>query len=128
MADQHIRSGSPYEADYGFSRAVRVDDRVFVAGTAPIPPPNQEVAATAYDQMMRCGEIMLDAIRQAGGGPADVVRTRMFITDVAEADEVGRAHREVFGVAAPAATMVVVAGLLDSAWRVEAECEALIQS
>jgi len=101
---------------------------VFVAGTAPIPPPNQEVAATAYDQMMRCGEIMLDAIRQAGGGPADVVRTRMFITDVAEADEVGRAHREVFGVAAPAATMVVVAGLLDSAWRVEAECEALIQS
>jgi enamine deaminase RidA (YjgF/YER057c/UK114 family) len=123
MAEQHIRSGSPYEAEYGFSRAVRVDNRVFVAGTAPIPPPHQEVADTAYDQMLRCGEIMLDAIGQAGGSPADVVRTRIYITDAADAAEIGRAHREIFGVAAPAATMVVVAGLLDAAWRVEAECE-----
>ena len=128
MADQHVRSGSPYEGEYGFSRAVRVGDRVFVAGTAPIAPPGEEVAASAYDQMLRCGEIMLEAVRSAGGGPLDVVRSRMFITDASEADEVGRAHREVFGEASPAATMVVVAGLLDPAWKVEAECEALIQT
>ncbi|MCJ7726898.1 MAG: Rid family hydrolase [Acidimicrobiia bacterium] len=128
MADQRVRSGSPYEAEYGFSRAVRVGDRVIVAGTAPIPSPGDAVAATAYQQMLRCGEIMVEALRSAGAAAGDVVRTRMFLTDAADADEVGRAHREVFGAAAPAATMVAVAALLDPAWRVEAECEAIIRS
>ncbi len=128
MGDQHISSGSPYESTYGFSRAVRVGDRVMVAGTAPIPPEGEEVAATAYEQMLRCGEIMLGALGQAGAAAGDVVRTRMFIIDPADADEVGRAHRQVFGEASPAATMVVVAGLLDPAWLVEAEAEAMIRS
>ena len=126
MADQHVRSGSPYEEQYGFSRAVREDDRVVVAGTAPIPPPGEAVAPTAYLQMLRCGEIMVEALRAAGSDPAHVVRTRMYLTDPADADEVGRAHRELFGSAVPASTMVVVAALLDPAWRVEAECEAVI--
>jgi enamine deaminase RidA (YjgF/YER057c/UK114 family) len=122
---QRVRSGSPYEEAYGFSRAVRTGDRVLVAGTAPIPAGGAGVAATAYLQMLRCAEIAVAALAEAGAGPADVVRTRMFITDPADADEVGRAHREVFGEASPAATMVVVAGLLDPSWRVEIEVEAV---
>jgi len=128
MTDQRVQSGSPYEGEYGFSRAVRIEDRVIVAGTAPIPPQGAVAASTAYEQMLRCGEIMVESLRKAGAAPGDVVRTRMFITDAADADAVGRAHREIFGAAAPAATMVVVAALLDPAWMVEAECEAIIQS
>ena len=128
MTDQRVQSGSPYEGEHGFSRAVRIDDRVIVAGTAPIPPQGDVAASTAYEQMLRCGEIMVESLRKAGAAPGDVVRTRMFITDAADADAVGRAHREIFGAAAPAATMVVVAALLDPAWMVEAECEAIIQS
>jgi enamine deaminase RidA (YjgF/YER057c/UK114 family) len=75
--------------------------------------------------MLRCGEIALVALAEAGAGPADVVRTRMYITDQADADEIGRAHRTVFGAAAPAATMVVVAGLLEPEWKVEIEVEAI---
>jgi enamine deaminase RidA (YjgF/YER057c/UK114 family) len=83
------------------------------------------VAETAYEQMLRCGEIVGRALEQLGSSADDVVRTRMFITDAADADEVGRAHGELFGVARPVATMVVVAGLLDPAWKVELEVEAI---
>lgn len=121
-----MRSGSPYEDQVGFSRAVRVGERVFVAGTAPIPPPGESLAATAYEQMLRCGEIVSEALAQAGASPADVVRTRMFIVDPADADEIGRAHKELFGSAAPAATMVVTT-LLEPAWRVEIEVDAIIR-
>lgn len=121
-----FNSGSSYEPAYGFSRAVRVGDRVLVAGTAPIPHPGEEVAETAYRQMLRCGQIVIAALEEAGASPADVVRTRMYIVDAADADEVGRAHREIFGDAAPAATMVVVAGLVHPAWKVEVEVEAVV--
>ena len=119
-----IQSGSPYEDRYGFSRALRVGDRVLVAGTAPIPPNGEATAATAYAQMPRCGEIALDALGQAGASVAEVVRTRMFIVDPADADDVGRANNEVFGAARPVATMVVVKDLLDPDWKVEIEVEA----
>ncbi len=127
MSRRHARSGSPYEARYGFSRAVRIGDRILVAGTAPIPPPGEEVAATAYEQMWRCGEIALAAITDLGGTAADVVRTRMFLVDPADADEVGRAHHELFGAAAPAATMLAAGALLDPAWRIEIEVEAITE-
>lgn len=122
------RSGSPYEERYGFSRAVRVGDRIEVAGTAPVPEPGDTLAESAHDQMLRCGTIALAAIEQLGGGAADVIRTRMYITDPADADEVGRAHRELFGAAMPAATMVVVRALLDPGWRVELEVVAQVSS
>jgi len=125
MARRNIASGSPFEPQVGFSRAVRVGDRVLVAGTAPIWPddfvdPDPAVQAT------RCLEIMLAALEEAGGAPTDVVRTRMFITDMRDAGAVGRAHGEVFGEIRPAATMVVVAGLLDERWKVEMELEAVV--
>ena len=76
--------------------------------------------------MLRCGAIALGALAEAGASADDIVRTRMFITDAADADEVGRAHGELFGVARPAATMVVVAGLIDPSWKVEIEIEAIV--
>lgn len=127
MPKSRARSGSPYEDRYGFSRGVRVGSRIEIAGTAPIPPEGEPVAATAYEQTMRCGHIALAALEELGGSAADVVRTRMYITDAADADDIGRAHRELFGDASPAATMVVVAALLDPAWMVEIEVEAQVQ-
>jgi enamine deaminase RidA (YjgF/YER057c/UK114 family) len=120
------RSGSPYEPRYGFARAVRVGDRVLVAGTAPIPPAGEAIAPDAYRQTLRCGEIALKALQELGAGAGGVVSTRMYIVDPADADEVGRAHNELFGLASPAATMVVVASLLDPAWKVELELEAVV--
>jgi enamine deaminase RidA (YjgF/YER057c/UK114 family) len=76
--------------------------------------------------MVLCGRIALSAVEALGGTAADVVRTRMYITDPDDAAEIGRAHRELFGAAPPAATMVVVARLLDPAWKVEIEVEAVI--
>jgi len=77
--------------------------------------------------MLRCGQIAIAALADLGGSADEVVRTVMYITDPADADEVGRAHHELFGVASPAATMVVVKGLLDDAWRVELEVTAVVR-
>lgn len=126
MERRHVRSGSPYEERYGFARGVRVGDRIEVAGTAPIPPPGEMTAVTASEQMLRCGAIAVAALEDLGATTADVVRTRMFITDPSEADEIGRAHQQIFGDARPVSTMVVVAELLDPAWKVEIEVEALV--
>jgi enamine deaminase RidA (YjgF/YER057c/UK114 family) len=122
---QRVSSGSPYEPTIGFSRAVRVGDRVLVSGTAPVWPdgscdPDPEA------QARRCLEIVIAALAEAGAQPADVVRTRMFVTSADHADAVGRAHGEVFAAVRPAATMVVVAGLLDDRWKVEIEAEAVL--
>lgn len=124
---QLIASGSPYERTVGFSRAVRVGDRVMVAGTAPIWP-DGHVDPDPETQAERCLEIMLAALAEAGAAPADVVRTRSFIVDAADQDAVGRAHGRVFGSIRPASTMIVVAGLVDPRWRVEMEAEAIIGS
>ena len=125
MTRMQVESGSPYEKLYGFCRGLRRGRRVEIAGTAPIPELGTEVAATAYEQMLRCGEIAIKALEQMGSSADEVIRTRMYITDAGYADEVGRAHGELFGIARPVATMVVVAGLLDPAWKVELEVEAL---
>lgn len=125
MSRQNVSSGSPFESVIGFSRAVRVGDRVLVAGTAPIWP-EDFVDPDPGAQARRCLEIMLDALEQAGGRPEDVVRTRMFLADAAHADAVGAAHGQVFSEIRPAATMVVVGGLLDPRWVVEMELEAIV--
>jgi len=122
---QRVASGSPYEPAVGFSRALRVGDRVLVSGTAPIWPdgscdPDPEAQAA------RCLEIVLAALAEAGAGPGEVVRTRMYLVDPADWEAVGRAHAAVFAGTRPAATMVVVAALLDPRWRVEIEAEALL--
>ncbi len=122
---QRISSGSPYEAPIGFSRAVRVGDRVLVSGTGPVWP-DGECDPDPLTQAARCFDIALEALSQAGATAADVVRTRMYVTDAADWQAVGRAHGQVFGEVRPAATMVVVAGLVDPRWRVEIEMEAVV--
>lgn len=118
-----VSSGSSYEPVIGFSRAVRAGKRVLVAGTAPIFP-DGSCPHDAGKQARRCFEIIVDALREAGAAPEHVVRTRMFLTHASDWEAVGRAHGEVFRAARPAATMVVVSGLLDPRWRVEIEAEA----
>ena len=126
MARRNVSSGSPYEPVIGFSRAVVAGDRVFVAGTAPVMPDGGEPPTDAYGQAARCLEIVLDALREAGAGPEHVVRTRTFLTDAADWEEVGRAHGEVFADVRPASTMIVVRGFLDPRWRVEMEADAIL--
>lgn len=123
---ERIGSGSRYEESIGFSRAVVVGNRVLVSGTAPVPAPGEEVAIDAGDQMRRCGEIIAAALAEAGTDLSRVVRTRMFITDPDDAAVVGAVHAKLFAMARPAATMVVVAALLDPAWKVEVEAEAVL--
>ncbi|HEV3124245.1 MAG TPA: RidA family protein [Candidatus Dormibacteraeota bacterium] len=122
---RRTRSGSPYEDLIGFSRAVRVGDRVLVSGTAPVWP-DGSCADDAEVQAARCFEIIIGALAELGAGASDVVRTRMYIVDPGDADAVGRAHRAAFADAAPAASMVVVARLLDPRWKVEIEAEAVV--
>ena len=122
---QLVSSGSPWEPVIGFSRAVRIGDRVLVAGTAPIWP-DGSVDPDPGLQARRCLEIILAALAEAGAGPENVVRTRTYLTDAAFAEPVGKVHGEVFGAVRPASTMIVVAGLLDERWKVEFEAEAVL--
>jgi len=120
-------SASPFEPVYGYSRAVRVGDRIEVAGCAPIEPDGSSTVGDAGVQAARCLAIIGEALAALGGSPADVVRTRMFITDPADADLVGRAHGAMFGDVRPAATMIVVSALIRPEWKVEIEAEAIIE-
>ena len=117
---------SPYEAAYGFARALRVGDRILVSGTAPVEPDGSSTPGDAAAQTRRCFAIILKAIEELGGSAGDVVRTRMYITDPADADAVGAVHGELFRDVRPASTMVVVAALLRPEWRIEIEAEALV--
>ena len=123
---RRITGHSPYEPVFGFSRAVVAGDRVLVSGTAPVPPGGAPPPADAYAQAKLCLELIGEALIRAGTSLEHVVRTRMFITDVARWPEVARAHGEVFADVRPAATAVIVAGLLDPAWLVEIEAEAVL--
>jgi enamine deaminase RidA (YjgF/YER057c/UK114 family) len=122
---QRISSGLPYELILGYSRAVRVDNLVFVSGTTPNWPdgsidPDPEV------QLRRCFEIVQNALMEAGGSLDDVVRTRIYLTDPRYAHAVERVHGELFTEVRPANTTIVVAALLNPAWKVEVEVDAVI--
>lgn len=122
MARTNISGGSPFEPIIGFSRAVRVGNLVFLAGTAPVGAENEDAAG----QTRRVFAIAEKALAEAGASFKDVVRTRMFLTHVEDWEAVGRVHGEFFSAIRPAATMVVVAELLNPAWRVEIEMDAIV--
>jgi enamine deaminase RidA (YjgF/YER057c/UK114 family) len=124
---RHRISGhSPYEPVFGFSRALVAGDRVLVAGTAPVPPGGGPPPAGPYAQARLCLDLIGEALAKAGTSMEHVVRTRMFLTGAEHWEEVARAHGEVFAAIRPAATAVIVAGLLDPAWLVEIEAEATL--
>jgi enamine deaminase RidA (YjgF/YER057c/UK114 family) len=122
-----VASGAPYEELYGYSRAVRVGDRVLVSGTAPIWP-DGHVDPDPGVQARRCFEIILAALAEVDAGPEHVVRTRMYITDPAISEVVGLAHGEVFGDIRPATSMIVVTQLIDPRWLLEIEAEAVLET
>ncbi len=122
---QRISSGSPFEPTIGFSRAVRVGDRVLVSGTGPVFADGR-CPDDAGAQARRCFEIIEAALKEAGTGLADVVRTRLFLTSADDVEAVSAVHGALFGAIRPAATMVLVAGLVVPAWKVEIEAEAVL--
>ncbi|PKP64664.1 MAG: hypothetical protein CVT85_09745 [Alphaproteobacteria bacterium HGW-Alphaproteobacteria-7] len=123
---QWATSVSPFETTFGFARAVREGNRIIVAGTGPVELDGSTTPGGAAAQAERCCTIIRAAIEELGGSAADVVRTRMLLTDPADQEAVGAVHARFFGAARPAATMAGVAWLCRPEWRVEIEAEAAI--
>lgn len=122
---KNIRSGAPWESEVGYCRAVRVGPHIVVSGTAPVGEDGRVVGVgDAYAQAKRCIEIIAAALEEAGASLDNVVRTRMFVTDIECWSDVARAHREAFGKVMPATTMVQVSRLIDPAMLVEIEADA----
>jgi enamine deaminase RidA (YjgF/YER057c/UK114 family) len=119
---QNISGSSPFEPRIGFSRAVRIGNAVHVSGTGPVGADQ----APVEDQTRQVFKIIEQALAGAGATLRDVVRTRMYLTHAADWEAVGRVHGELFGDIRPAATMVVVAALLNPSWRIEIEAEAIL--
>jgi enamine deaminase RidA (YjgF/YER057c/UK114 family) len=122
----NISSGGPWEAIVGYSRAVRLGQQVFVAGTTAVTPAGIVGPGDPYLQAMQALCTIQASLEQAGASLHHVVRTRMFVTDISQWQAVGRAHGEFFGAIRPAATMVQVCQLIDPALLVEIEAEAVI--
>jgi enamine deaminase RidA (YjgF/YER057c/UK114 family) len=121
-ARQNISGNSPFEPRIGFSRAVRMGNTVHVSGTGPVGADQ----ASAEDQTRQVFKIIEQALIQGGATLRDVVRTRMYLTHAADWEAVGKIHGELFGDIRPAATMVVVAALLNPSWRIEIEADAVL--
>ncbi|HSG58823.1 MAG TPA: RidA family protein [Woeseiaceae bacterium] len=120
-------SAAPWESLVGYSRAVRTGPFIAVTGCAAIGPDGKLVGeGDAYRQAQRCIEVIGEVLQAAGASLEDVVRTRMFVTDIDRWEQIGRAHREAFGEIMPATTMVEVSRLIDPAMLVEIEADAVV--
>ena len=123
----NLRSGAPWETEVGYSRAVRVGRFIAVSGSAAIDDKGRLVGeGDMYVQARQCIEVIGTALERAGGGLSDVVRTRIFVTDIGRWADVGRAHNEAFGDVMPATSMVEVSRLIDARMLVEIEADAII--
>ncbi len=124
---QCASTGSSWEAAIGYSRAIRAGDRISVTGTVGIEADGQ-YAGTMKGQARRALEIVIAAIEALGGKASDVVRTRIFVTDIAKWKEVGEVHGEYFRQIRPALTLVQVARLIDDAAMIEIEADAVVDA
>ena len=127
MTRRRAFTGSPFEARFGFARALRDGNRILVAGTGPIEDDGSSTQGGAATEAERCFVLILRAIEELGGSAKDVVRTRMLLTDPADQEAVGEVHARFFGEAPPTATMAGVAWLCRPEWKVEIEAEAIIE-
>lgn len=123
MTRKLVSSGSPYEREVGFSRAVRVGNIVEVAGTAPV---GANAPGDMYAQTKRCLDIIAQALRDAGADVRHVVRTRVMVTDMSHWREAAKAHGEMFAEVRPGCTFVEVSAFIDPEWLVEIEASAVI--
>ena len=127
MSFQRSFSGAPWESRIGYCRALRSNDQIFITGTAPVTPDGTVHApGDGYEQAIRCLEIIQDALASLGGSIEDVVRTRIFVTDIERWEEYGRAHREFFGTHPPATTLVEVSRLIHADMLIEIEADAVV--
>jgi enamine deaminase RidA (YjgF/YER057c/UK114 family) len=127
MQRQLISSGAIYEKEIGFSRAVRVGPHIAVSGTAPIAPDGSVACpGDLYGQTLRCLTIIEKAIHDAGGKREHVIRTRIFLKEIANWQEAGRAHGEFFRDIRPASTMIQIVQAIDPGWLVEIEADAIV--
>lgn len=123
---QRVSTGSPWEDLVGYSRAMRVGNTIHVSGTTAVRDGQVVGAGDAYTQTTVALEILSAALAELGATPADVVRTRMFVTDISRWEEYGRAHAEVFRDVRPTASMLEVSALIHPDLLVEIEAEAIV--
>ena len=128
MERRLISTGTRYEVEVGYSRAVVVGDHVYTAGCAPAMPNNADPPPDTYGQTKRCLERIGEALAEAGGSFRDVVRTRAYLTPEADFDEFGRAHGDVFRDVRPANTTVIIHSLVDPRWQLEIEVDAVLSN
>jgi len=120
-------SGSPWEPKVGYCRAIKAGRHIYVSGTAPLDSRGEVYGPeNHYEQTKRCLEIIQKALRELGGDLKNVMRTRMFVTDISKWQEYGRAHQEFFAENPPATTMVEVKALISPLMLIEVEVEALL--
>jgi enamine deaminase RidA (YjgF/YER057c/UK114 family) len=126
MEHRRISGHSPYEQQFGYCRAVVAGNRVVVGGTAPVAADGSPPPPDSYGQAKLCLDLIAEALGKAGVSMEHVVRTRIFLTPAADWREVSQAHGDVFADIRPVCSAVIVAGLIDPAWLVEIEAEAVI--